>query len=517
MTPLSDSADTLLTYESNFTNYKDETLNIWRPLDWDHTPDPQKIWHIIHSVPPNEVQWTVDKARERGAGFVEVTDKLMPNPYDRLPDENYRNALERKVEGGKPTAAPYDRPLIRSTHAFGYDIQLRAGKVDYSSAELQFTLSGDPAFIAIEQVGFGERLRVLGSMRRVTVGNLTHGKNSYRFQAHAIGPDGRVGARSNIITVTTMELPGGRPITNISVRQSADMTIYEADVLLAYAFVRIHITDPGYECNTPSLRTALDKDINAVCSHYMIEGSTSYKYNASAPSPQGDWPWQWYETSKKDNDGNNMVVTRHGYRYRWELPISATNKINTSNIIVQGEGFSPRVDVFRPCPCLWKSKTDVITDNDQQRKYCADDAGWCPYECGGNLLGAGFSARYCDCANNLATDRNHKTYRPSRVMVEAGSCFGNAHGMGCAVQIMGTRSDGKPCEISGDELWYAYQNITHKQIGGCDHYGKKHFRNGCYVSIDFYTGCDERDKSAYGLTRFTKDVDFYGDGLSCKH
>ncbi|MGE3289599.1 MAG: spherulation-specific family 4 protein [Pseudonocardia sp.] len=42
-------------------------------------------WHLVHSTPPREQGRVIDAARRRGAAHVYVTERTLPNPWDRLP------------------------------------------------------------------------------------------------------------------------------------------------------------------------------------------------------------------------------------------------------------------------------------------------------------------------------------------------------------------------------------------------------------------------------------------------
>ena len=43
------------------------------------------IWHIVHSANPKEYARIIRLSRERNAGWLMITDDVMPNPYDREP------------------------------------------------------------------------------------------------------------------------------------------------------------------------------------------------------------------------------------------------------------------------------------------------------------------------------------------------------------------------------------------------------------------------------------------------
>lgn len=112
------------------------------------------------------------------------------------------------------------------------------------------------------------------------------------------------------------------------------------------------------------------------------------------------------------------------------------------------------------------------------------------YDCEGATLCSTTNVKWCDEAvNNM--DRGSKIYTSSDTLAVAGNCWANAEGFGCSVKIRGTDNDGNACKITGDDMWYAYQDI--RDIGDCSKCGSKHFGNGCLVSIDYYYGCDNRD------------------------
>jgi hypothetical protein len=100
-------------------------------------------------------------------------------------------------------------------------------------------------------------------------------------------------------------------------------------------------------------------------------------------------------------------------------------------------------------------------------------------------------ALWCDEAiNNM--ERGSKIYTSNgAALADSGNCWANAEQFGCSVQIRGTDQNNNNCQITGDNIWQAYQDI--RNIGGCSKCGSEHFGNGCLVSIDYYYGCDNRD------------------------
>jgi hypothetical protein len=57
-----------------------------------------QIWQMVHSVPANRMSAAVDEALQRNASVLFLTPDLMPNPYDRLPDDASWTAMINRVE-----------------------------------------------------------------------------------------------------------------------------------------------------------------------------------------------------------------------------------------------------------------------------------------------------------------------------------------------------------------------------------------------------------------------------------
>ncbi|KAF2127044.1 hypothetical protein P153DRAFT_368397 [Dothidotthia symphoricarpi CBS 119687] len=89
------SADTLLTFEGSYETY----TNNYIPNAWTAT-DSRKLWHIIYNVPAAKVASVAALAKQRGAGLVEITNDVLPNPYDNLPVDSYIQTLLSSISGG---------------------------------------------------------------------------------------------------------------------------------------------------------------------------------------------------------------------------------------------------------------------------------------------------------------------------------------------------------------------------------------------------------------------------------
>jgi len=87
--------------------------------------------------------------------------------------------------------------------------------------------------------------------------------------------------------------------------------------------------------------------------------------------------------------------------------------------------------------------------------------------------------------------RGSHVYVANGLIAIAGNCWANTFGLGCMVSVRGTDKNGNSCRITGDEMWETYQDI--RDEGGCTVCGSKHFGDGCMVSIDYVTECDNRD------------------------
>jgi hypothetical protein len=89
------SADTLMTFENSYEAY----TTAYVPNDW-VAQDSRKVWHIIYNVPEAEVAHVAALAMERGAGLIEITNDVLPNPYDNLPEDSYMETFMNAVSGG---------------------------------------------------------------------------------------------------------------------------------------------------------------------------------------------------------------------------------------------------------------------------------------------------------------------------------------------------------------------------------------------------------------------------------
>lgn len=114
------------------------------------------------------------------------------------------------------------------------------------------------------------------------------------------------------------------------------------------------------------------------------------------------------------------------------------------------------------------------------------------YDCEGETLCSTMEVKNCDQAvNNM--ERGGRIYTANTGSINSeGNWWCNALGFGCSVRIRGKDRNGKDCQITGDNMWWAYQDI--RQKGQCSKCGSKHFGDGCLVSIDYQYDCSDRSR-----------------------
>ncbi|PLB48819.1 fibronectin type III domain protein [Aspergillus steynii IBT 23096] len=461
------SADTLMTFENSYDTYINSYVG--NP-DW--TPeDPRKLWHIIYNVPSDSVAHVTSLALERGAGLIHITDDTLPNPYDTLPADDYMQTIMKAVDGGGPAVA--DPSSYSNTgSAASVPSGLKVTASDYSSVSLSWSGSGFPYAYAVYQDG-KEVVRLLGSMTEVTIGNIKPG-SSMSFTVRARSATGKETADSNSVKATTDELPNNQAITNAKVSSTATSTTIQADVLVPFAFLRVFLTDPDTNCQMPAWPINYNLG-NYICTHHMVEGENFFQYSgAKLAKGETNYPWSW-------SPQGSAPVSRDGYTYTWKLPIGSSS-VDPNYFVVEGQGYGPLTNIFHPCPSTWSDSTTATG------AYCT---GKGPYDCKGEPLCSTMNVKFCDKAVNQM-QRGSKIYTANgEALAISGNCWANWEQFGCKVTVRGKDENGKNCQITGDEMWEAYQDI--RKNGGCKKCGTKHFGNGCLVSVDYYYGCNNRD------------------------
>ena len=340
------SADTLLTYESDYETYTGSGYvgNTWTPKD------PRKIWHIIHTVPAGQAAAVAKLALSRGVGLVEITDDVMPNPYDTLSSDSYMQTLMDAMEGGTPlNEGLYGWPAASDNRGSAVTPHFNLYKYDYSSATFVWTVSNDQAAGFRVYQDSVLALELPPSSDSVTVGGLEP-DTLYRFAIASIYQDGSSAPKSQTVLVHTKPLPGsGHTVSSSSVSATGSQTIYKARILVPYAFVRVFIFDGDChlvpECLT--CPTHFGWPINyqqwsAVCNQYMIEGGTLYSYSGKQDSKTGNMPWSWKWQAE-------VQIVQDGYDWTWTVPMGS-DTIDVKKYMVQVQGYGPRANAYGHCP-----------------------------------------------------------------------------------------------------------------------------------------------------------------------
>lgn len=351
-----DTMDTLLTFELDYAAY----TSSYTPNDW--TPEnPSKLWHIVYDVPESAISQVAALARQRGAGFLQMTDYTLPNPYDVLPDDGYMQAQIAQASGGTVINTPAsDWP---SGSAAGAVSSVGVGFFDYSSANLVWP--GVPGALGYNIYLNAEVVAsVPSTMTSITIGALQPG-TSYPVYVTAIGGGGVEGPQSPTETFTTTSLPGGSTVTNLDYSPGSTSTTFQADVLVPYAFVRLYLwdtitcilsDDPAWPINFVSY--------DYVCTHYMVEGTTLYSYSGVIPPGSTDAPFSW--TSM----GTVPVTVTNSYTYSWTLPLG-TSTLDPSKYVVQAQGYNPYTNVFQPNASAYDCKGSSLCGTSGLESLCA--------------------------------------------------------------------------------------------------------------------------------------------------
>lgn len=330
--------DTLLTFTDSYDVY----MSSYTPLDW--TPaDPRKIWHIIDSVPANEVGSFVTLAGQRGVGLIEVTDRQPDRPYATLPDEAYMQSLMDSVHGG--SAPVTDAPAAAEGPSTDAPESLAVTSYGYSSV----SLSWNPSTNAVGYNVYLNEWQVLSLpsyMTQVTVGDIPPGLANIAFSVKAIGGGNVESEASNSVSVSALSLPGGKPIINLHAEPQDYFTTYSADVLLAYSSLRVFVTysQSSGSCdyqNAPAWPIYYNPS-SCYCGVAMVQNGNLYRYNGTITNLKDDIPWSW------DLVGP-VPITRTGYTFTWVAPIGSSTR-DTTSFVIQARGHGPDASVFAPCP-----------------------------------------------------------------------------------------------------------------------------------------------------------------------
>jgi hypothetical protein len=194
------SADTLMTFESSYNTYNSNNVpNSWVPSD------SRKIWHIINDVPETKAVRVAKLAPDRGAGMVEITNGVLPNPYNTLPNDVYLQSLPSAVGGGSPLVAnPQPLPSGPGSPA--------AAPSGLAVTSFEYTSASSSWLPAVNAIGYRVYVNNIAApnltpdMHHVTVGNFSPGSAGNTFSVTALSADGSESAQLNIVSSATKPL-----------------------------------------------------------------------------------------------------------------------------------------------------------------------------------------------------------------------------------------------------------------------------------------------------------------------
>ena len=326
------TADILLTFEGEAATY----LGAGYPnLAW--TPKTaSKIWHIIHTAAEADIAQISQLARDRHAGYLQITNDSGANPYDTLPPVSFWSTLLNEVSGGTPSAADAaDGTGVAPAPPSGLAV-LDPSALDYTSIKLTWAPSPSGAARYRVYVDGKHVASIPAPMNRVAIGGRDPGK-TYQVRVTAESTQwGVESSASNTITATTLALPHGSAIENVRVSVSGETAVYSADFLMPYSFRRLFVlADPAD--NTADC-WAINTPTSYVCAVYMVEDSRYFRYSGA-----GHTTWTWTSLGTVEPAVSN-------YTYTWTVPLGASPvpKANRNLSVIQGQGYGPFTNVFPP-------------------------------------------------------------------------------------------------------------------------------------------------------------------------
>jgi hypothetical protein len=318
------AADVLLTYEGDASTY----INNYPPLGW--TPQKSQLWHIVYGASADQIQTIVNDANQRGAGYLEVTDGALPNPYNKVPA--YWTQELNTVSGGAPNITPAT-PWASGGGAPATPSGVSVTASDYTSVTLGW--SPDPgASRYLINVNNQYSLEVPDPMTSATVGGLQPGQ-TYTFTVSAIDPGGYISPPASAGSVTTTSLPASsmRPNDPFSDASGGDFTAtsisYHATIYEPFGFRHVFIS------TTPNDNSGWYTSLSTACptcapfqANYMIENGNLYKYAGTGTN----WTWTYVAAT---------VPTINGYTYTWNCDPSWFDGATTQHVLFEGDGYYP--------------------------------------------------------------------------------------------------------------------------------------------------------------------------------
>ncbi|KAF5686529.1 lipase 1, partial [Fusarium circinatum] len=128
-------------------------------------------------------------------------------------------------------------------------------------------------------------------------------------------------------------------------------------------------------------------------------------------------------------------------------------------------------------PTTTSSAPPETQPTEQSTKYACKGSGICSLST--------FQVKYCDHAINSLIRNDDKNYGDGKAL--SGNYWGDSTGNRCSVFV-----NGKGYVLSGNEMWWKYQDLRNDNKGGCGKCGSIHYGDGCRSTVNYQTNCHNR-------------------------
>jgi hypothetical protein len=298
----SSAADTIVMFENTYASYVGWTAPAWEL----NSTNPNKFWHLIYATPDQaSMANAVTLSKQRNAGYLYVTNDVLPNPWDTLPGGTYwTDELARTGATGSGDTVPPSAPT-----------GLRATGVGATSVSIAWNASTDNVGVTAYDVSVNRAVVATVTGTSAAVGNLSPA-TSYTITVTARDAAHNTSPASAPLSVTTStggtgtgctSAAGSGAITALSACKDAVSLKFRATFTTAVSLHHVYLnTDSnaatGFQLPSPST-SRLGAD-------YMIENNILYRSLSAG--------WSWAPVT-----GVSPGMTVSGSTYSWTVPLSA--------------------------------------------------------------------------------------------------------------------------------------------------------------------------------------------------
>jgi hypothetical protein len=308
-----DVADTIITYEGDYSHYTStdsdpDTLDYTAP-SW--TPSsPNQFWHLIYNTSSQaNMENAVSLSKNRGAGYVYVTDDDLPNPWDTMPSSAsyWNDELVKAADVTDNTnPSPPDTPQATSV------ITTTGG-----SARAWLTWGSATDNVAVVGYDVYQSSTLIQSVDGATaqVTGLAASTN-YTFKLKARDENGNSSSYSSTLSLTT-PAAASAPIVSPSSCLDASIATYGATYANPFDFNRVFIDSD----NNASSGYA----VSTIGANYMIENGILYHYVGPG------FAWSAVTSVSPLLSSDNGI-------YAWQVPVSALSGATTTQKVLFNGG-----------------------------------------------------------------------------------------------------------------------------------------------------------------------------------